>query len=77
MDVIRTESELEPRLGEEEVLPLTFTAAWELMSTRASIEVELKKPKQAPSEAARHTLQMNWNSRGFSTGCLDKENIFK
>lgn len=56
--VIRTKSEQEPRLGEEEVLSLTSTAAWELLSTRASIEVELKKPKQVPSEAARHTLHI-------------------
>lgn len=37
-------------------------AAWELLNTT---EVELKKPKQVPSEAARHTLPIELEQRGF------------
>lgn len=78
--VIRTKSELEARLGEEKVLSLTFTAAWELLNTRASVEVELKKPKQAPSEAARHTLHTELEQQVLlyrPQSCLDKKSIFR
>lgn len=80
MAAIRTKSELEPRLGEEEVLSLTSSAAWELLNTRASTEVELKEPKQVPSEAARHTLHTELQQQVLlyqPQSCLDKESTFK